>query len=377
MSTTPSAGLSLPALLRERRARLQLGFLLYRYRYLLTFIAIGFVSIVVEIILAEKVISATLPWFARACIAFVFGLLLSFSLNATLNFRVPHKYMMQTFALFAAVSGLSFVLNAGVIALIKEVAPADGGNLAYGLLRLGSAGVLFALSYSLHRRYTFRTAKSYGMAIYASVDEDVAEIHRRVGPHLDHLHIDLVDETRRPDAAPVDLAKIGQARGYWPHVPVCMHLMTKKPRRWVEQVWDHVDWFIVDVDSDDDLHELFWACRLRGKRVGVVWNQQVGGSEFSRWLPHVDFVLVLGIAEPGRSGQTLEPEAVRVASMLDDLRGRYGYELIFDGGVTLDNVRELPAKYIVAASAVLNAADPVMATYRMMTGSNYERDGAR
>ncbi|MBK7406415.1 MAG: hypothetical protein IPJ41_17890 [Phycisphaerales bacterium] len=332
-------------------------------------------SIVVEIILAERVVSADLPWFARAAIAFVFGLLLSFSLNATLNFRVPHKYMMRTFALSRRSRPL-LPAQRGRHRPDQAVGPAGSNDTAYAVLRLGSAGVLFAMSYSLHRRYTFRTAKNYGMAVYAAETEDVAEIHRRVGPHLDHLHIDLVDQTRRSDAPRVDLAKIDDARACWPHVPVCIHLMTKCPRRWAGQVWSKVDWLIADVDSEDDLDDFFWECRLRGKRVGVAWRLGTAGADLARWLPHVDFVLVLGIAEPGRSDRHSIPRRECVACVLDDLRSRYGFDLIFDGGVTTQNVREIPAKYIVAASAVLNAADPVMATYRMMTGSHYERDGA-
>ena len=40
------------------------------------------------------------------------------------------------------------------------------------------------------------------------------------------------------------------------------------------------------------------------KQVGVVWHPTTGPlSDVLRWLPHVDFAAVLGIPEPGRSGQ--------------------------------------------------------------------------
>ncbi|MDX2147345.1 MAG: GtrA family protein [Planctomycetota bacterium] len=361
-------GLPLPGRATRPKHRLRLGFLLYRFRYLLTFIVIGFVSIVCEIALVHWAMSDKLPWLARASIAFVFGLLLSFALNATFNFRVPRRDMLRAFLLFAGVSCLSFGLNMGMVTLVK----ASVLQAHYGEIRLVTSALLFALSYSLHRRFTFSSAKNYGLAVYAAANENVDEIYRRIGDNCDHVHVDLIDQTRKPDCAPVDLDKIRQARAYWPDRPFCMHIMSTQPRRWIEQTWDDVDWYVVDVDADDDLIDVLWRCRLKGKKVGVVWHAATAHKPMLHYLAHVDFVLVLGIDQPGRSGQKMSGEAVEIARTLDAMRSRYDFEIIFDGGVTVSNVRDLPAKYVVAASAVLNAENPVAAAYRIMTGARYE-----
>ena len=90
-------------------------------------------------------------------------------------------------------------------------------------------------------------------------------------------------------------------------------------------------------------------------------------------LPHVDFVMVLGIQDPGRSGQAILAEAIDMARTLTDIRGRYHYEVMFDGGVKTDNVSRIPAKYVVAASGVLQSEDPVHSSFVLRSGGGLRR----
>ena len=87
----------------------------------------------------------------------------------------------------------------------------------------------------------------------------------------------------------------------------------------------------------------------------------------------VDFVMVLGIREPGRSGQQMCPEALDVVATVAQLRGRYKYEVMFDGGVKTTNVADIPARYIVAASAVLCADNPIQAASVIRSASSTGR----
>jgi pentose-5-phosphate-3-epimerase len=86
--------------------------------------------------------------------------------------------------------------------------------------------------------------------------------------------------------------------------------------------------------------------------------------------------MVLGIARPGVSGQAMNPRATEVAAALDRLRSRYGFDVMFDGGVKESNVGGIAAKYIVAASAVLSADNPIDVAHRLRTGARYERRAA-
>ncbi len=353
----------------RRRLKSRIEFQIYRNRYLLLFILIGFVSIAAEVLVADLLLSRSLFWLTRHTAAFAFGVLLSFALNSTLNFRVPRKYMLRTFVVFVLVSMLSFTVNMAMIARVKSLMVEEN----FAALRFASAGVLFVISYTLHRRYTFDRAKSFGPAVYASEPEDVEAIFAKVGWNCDHIHVDLVDATRRPDTPAADLGKIVEVHHAWPGLPVCLHIMSTRPAAWASRTWELVDWYIFDLDSEDNLMDLLWQARLRRKKVGVTWHCDTSHIAILPYLPHVDFVLVLGIARPGSSGQDMLPEALAAAELLDQLRERYEFEIIFDGGVTTRNVDSIPAKYVVAASAVLNAENPVNAAYRLMTGSGFER----
>ena len=117
----------------------------------------------------------------------------SFALNFRFNFQVPRAYLLTTFRRFAAVSCLSFLLNLAVMAMVKS-SLTEG----YAPARLLSAGVLFMIAYTLHRRYTFRLARDFGVAVYATKAERVGRIYRKIGWNCDHVHVDLVDETMNP-----------------------------------------------------------------------------------------------------------------------------------------------------------------------------------
>jgi pentose-5-phosphate-3-epimerase/putative flippase GtrA len=356
--------------LRRAVSHSRASFLIYRYRYLAKFAAIGFLSIVLEVSLARW-FPAGWPWLSKATAAFVLGLSVSFGLNASVNFQVPTPYLLRTFVRFAGVSSLSFGLNMVAVYWFREL-----NQAAYGEARLISSGVLFLLAYWLHRRYTFDRTRNFGIAVYASQSENVRRVFHRVGWSCDHVHVDLIDETMARGSSPVDLSKLRLARALWRGAPLGLHVMSLSPSRWLADTWPQVDWYLFHLNVREDLHALIAECRTRGKQVGVVWQHGATIGQLLPLLPHVDFVMVLGIAEPGRSGQALLAEAVGVAETLDRLRSRYGYELMFDGGVNASTIRQIRAKYIVAASAVLRADNPVHVSHYLKTTGKYERRAA-
>lgn len=343
----------------DRRLRRLLLWLAWRYRYLAGFILYGFLSIVLEVLLIKSVLvflgsegeaSGSIPAFVSIP-AFLVGMLFAFFMNAYFNFRVSRQEFARSFFLFALVSILSYSLNLAAMTWF--------GLVDYPLGRFVTAGCLFMIAYTLHRRFTFRkTARNLGLAVYPSEEDGIREAFRHVGDLCDHIHFDLVDATFDPAAAPVDMERIREARRLWVWQPFCLHLMSRRPLKWMERCWDFADCFLVHVDVDDDLMEVIARCRQRQRRVGVVWHHTVTFGDVMPYLPHIDFVMVLGIDEPGHSGQKLMDVALEAAAMFDGLAARYGYELIFDGGVTKENVHRVPARIIVSSSSVLRAENP-------------------
>ena len=327
----------------------------YRYRYLAGFIAIGLLSIIAELAVLEM-LPAAWPREARIGVGFVVGLAWSLALNLTANFHVPRHYLLRTSACFVVISLGSFLANSALVNYLHA-----RSDLAYGWLRLGTAGALFVVAYGLHTRFTFKQSRNFGIAVYASQSENVGRVFEAVGHFCDHVHVDLVDDTVNSAAEPVCLEKIEEARRLWRGYPIALHIMSRQPRKWAEQLWRQVDWFLFPCDSDDDLTELVFECRMRGKKAGVVWHQDVPTSRLMPLLPHVDFVMVLAIAKPGQSGQLLSEQGLAVARTLDAMRPRYHFDLMFDGGVKKSNIASIPGRYVVSASAVLNAAQPTAA----------------
>lgn len=345
-----------------------LAFLVYRYRYLALFTLFGFLSVFTEVAIAQWAMPTTWPFLARTTPAFLTGLGLSFVLNATLNFRVPRQYLVGTFVRFSAVSVASFCVNLAAMNLFQQ-----WWGWPYAPSRFVCAATLFLLAYTIHRHLTFERARNFGIAVYASSSERVHRIFHKVGRSCDHVHIDLIDDTLGPRADTVDLRQISRARRLWPGVPFALHLMSKTPSRWLPQTEAAIDWYLFHLNIEEDLLALLAWCHLRGKKAGVVWHQNDTLESLYPYLPHVDFVMTLGIAEPGRSGQPLNPLALDVTDMLDRLRTRYNFELMFDGSVNAATAERIRARYLVAASAVLHASRPAEAIFSIKAGARHAR----
>jgi pentose-5-phosphate-3-epimerase/putative flippase GtrA len=348
-----------------------LSWLTWRYRYLGMFVLIGFLSICLEVAVVVGLGEASghlTMW--GSLIGFLAGMLFAFYGNFRFNFRVEKTKFWRTFGLFACISCCSYCLN-----LVTK----DWLNLlnwhSYPMARFITSGSLFIVAYTLHRRFTFRrSAKDFGLAVYAAQGTDVQALYQRIGEHCDHIHIDLVDESCKPDAEPVDTAVIAQARAYWTWQPFMIHIMSRRPRRWVDACLEHVDVVLVHIDGDEDVLATLAECRLRGKAPGVVAHHSVTLAQLMPYLPHCDYVLMLGIERPGYSGQPMMASAMVMAKVLAAMSDRYGFRLIFDGGVTIDNVNHIPADYIVSSTTVLHAEDPTRAALALMSGLRNARD---
>ena len=117
--------------------------------------------------------------------------------------------------------------------------------------------------------------------------------------------------------------------------------------------------------------EIIARCREHGRKIGVVWHHTITLSDLMPFLPHVDFVVVLGIEKPGHSGQSIMPEALRMAEVFAKMANRYSFEVMFDGGVTPKNVHKVPARYLVSNSSVLRSESPIASALTLMSGGEH------
>ena len=96
-------------------------------------------------------------------------------------------------------------------------------------------------------------------------------------------------------------------------------------------------------------------------KTGITIKPQTPVSVIEEYLDRVDLVLVMTV-EPGFGGQKLMTDCldkIRELKKIKDEKG-YSYEIEIDGGVSLDNIKEVMetgVDVVVAGSAVFGAED--------------------
>ena len=116
---------------------------------------------------------------------------------------------------------------------------------------------------------------------------------------------------------------------------------------------------------DRTLHTI----QSEGARAGVVLNPATPVSTLEDVLDVIDYVLVMSV-NPGFGAQKFIPNSLRKIAALAQRRAELGlqYAIEIDGGVSLDNVREIVragCDWLVAGSSIFGSADPATTVTRM------------
>ena len=345
----------------------KVDFLIYKFRYLITYIIIGLGSIFLEVFLIELLKKNSSNIYPITVIGFVAGVIFSFILNAKLNFDVPKNQNLKMFNLFLSISIFAFLLNLGLIKIIFQ----GLGFGDYSTTRFMSAAVVFGISYSLHRRVTFKGVKKVGIAVYLSGKEDVAAIKNKVLHYPDFIHIDLVDSTFNPNAGRIDLSKGEEARKHWPRLKKMTHIMSKNPSAWIKKVAHFSDYIIVHSEIDENIKESLNEIKGLGKKRGLSILYSTPLESIRGYMKNIDLLQILSVPKPGGSEQHMEKIAIDKLDKLNKIKKSCNFELCFDGGIKLTNIHKINADYIVSASAVLKAKNVVNAIYAIKTNGRY------
>lgn len=136
-----------------------------------------------------------------------------------------------------------------------------------------------------------------------------------------------------------------------------VHLMIEEPIRYIGEFAEAgADIITVHAEACRHLDRTIDEIRARGLLAGVALNPATPVTAIRHVLGKVDMVLVMTV-NPGFGGQKLIPYTVDKVRELKKLVIQTGQkvDIEVDGGVTLDNVREVMAagaNVIVAGSAV-------------------------
>ncbi len=170
-----------------------------------------------------------------------------------------------------------------------------------------------------------------------------------------YVHIDVMDGMFVPSLS-FGLPEIRSLRKHTDRI-FDVHLMIEEPVRYIDDFVDAgADIITVHAESCKHLDRTLMAIKDTGRKAGVALNPATSLHVLDHVLPICDMVLLMSV-NPGFGGQKYIPyvtEKIRtLRKMIEDSGCQIDLEV--DGGVTLDNVKEVldaGANVIVAGSAV-------------------------
>lgn len=177
----------------------------------------------------------------------------------------------------------------------------------------------------------------------------------------DWFHLDVMDGRFVPNIS-YGLPVIEQMRTTTSKV-FDVHLMIVEPEKYAEEFKKAgADILTVHLEACNHLHRNIQQIKSLGMQAGVSLNPHTPVSLLKDILGDIDLVLLMSV-NPGFGGQKFIPHTlskIRELRRMIDEKG-YNVKIEVDGGVTLDNAKELVAAgtdVLVAGSTVFKSPDP-------------------
>ena len=197
-----------------------------------------------------------------------------------------------------------------------------------------------------------KIAPSILSADFSCLGEEVRAVDRA---GADYIHVDVMDGHFVPNITigPLVVDAMRKVTGK----PLDVHLIIENPDRYIPDFASAgADIITVHQEAVPHLHRTVQQIKSLGKRAGVSLNPATPVETLDVILDDLDLVLIMSV-NPGFGGQTFIPSAldkIRVLRQRITQRG-LATELQVDGGVKLDNIRDVVAAgadVLVAGSAV-------------------------
>ena len=194
-------------------------------------------------------------------------------------------------------------------------------------------------------------------ADFGILNEQLEKIERA---GAQYLHIDVMDGVFVPNisfGAPVYKC-IRKSCG----MVFDVHLMIVEPERYIEDfVKAGADIVNFHVEATENPGMVLEKIKSLGVNAGITIKPNTLVTAITDYLDRTDLVLVMTV-EPGFGGQKLITDCLEKIKELKRLREEkgYSYEIEIDGGVNLDNIRDVMESgvdVVVAGSAVMGAND--------------------
>jgi ribulose-phosphate 3-epimerase len=339
---------------------------LYRERFLLGFVLIGFVSLIVEIVFFRGLESVGFEKNIAYFVGFFAGLLFAYWFNVRFNFKIPRAKRRKAFILFLLISLISGCLNYGFRIQLKE------HGFQFESARFLSSGITFLFVFFLHRRFTFIDRKKVGIAVYANGLEDIKKIFLKVKSFPDFIHVDIIDSSFGEFDLEPKAYRLETIKAYWPEKPLHVHLMTKFPLRWLPDVLPFAETVFFHIESNDSASKVIKEIKKAGRLPGISLLIETPINQIMKYLADCNNVLLLAIKNPGRSGQVFDYDILEKVKALGTNPIRKSISVCVDGGVNENTNRLLNVEMVVSGSFVLSAKRSCRNIMKLQNTSNFE-----
>ncbi|MBU1190431.1 MAG: ribulose-phosphate 3-epimerase [Gammaproteobacteria bacterium] len=203
----------------------------------------------------------------------------------------------------------------------------------------------------------YKIAPSILSADFARLGEEVDNV---LAAGADIVHFDVMDNHYVPNLTIGPLV-CEALRKHGVKAEIDVHLMVKPVDRIIPDFAKAgASYITFHPEASDHIDRTLQLIKAEGCKSGLVFNPATPLSYLDYVLDKVDMVLLMSV-NPGFGGQSFIPatlDKLREARKIIDASGR-NIRLEIDGGVKVDNIREIAAAgadTFVAGSAIFNAA---------------------
>lgn len=194
-------------------------------------------------------------------------------------------------------------------------------------------------------------------ADFSRLKDEIEEVE---SAGADIIHCDIMDGNFVPNIS--FGAKVVEVINKLTNIPVDVHLMINNPEKYINDFHNAgADFISVHYENNYHLNRIVNQIKDLGIKAGVVINPATPVILLEDILQYSDFVLVMSV-NPGFGGQKFIPNTTGKIIQLKEMitSGKYNCEIEVDGGVGLDNIKELSdagADMFVCGSSVFGSKD--------------------